>query len=53
MDLQDRKRQLIDELNRNQILIQQLYERNLKILGQIELIDEIERNKNEQTKSGQ
>jgi hypothetical protein len=49
MNLFKRKQKLVEEFNRNQILIQQLSQRNQQILGQIQLIEELEKEDKEKT----
>jgi len=51
MDLKQKKQQLVDEFNKNQRIIQQLTQRNQRILGALELIQEQEqKNKNKDKK---
>ena len=43
MDYKTKKQQLVDEYNKTQQIIQQLIAKNQQILGQISLIEEIEK----------
>jgi len=51
MDYLERKKKLVEEFNRNQQSIQQLTQRNQQLLGQLQIIEELEQeNKNKDKK---
>lgn len=47
MDYQKRKQELINEFNSNQQTLNQLQQRQLQIIGQLNLIEELEKEEKE------
>jgi len=50
-NLKEKKQKLVDEFNRNQQIIQQLTQRQQQIIGQLNLIEELEKEEAEKEKS--
>ena len=50
MDFKTKKQNLVDEFNKNQQIIQQLSQRQQQIIGQLNLIEELEKEETEKSK---